>query len=223
MDFNFTDKEEGFRKEVRSWLEQNLTDDLRGKAFAASRGERDVVEKMRAWQRKMYDAGYVGMDWPKEFGGRGASLVEMIILYQEMSRAEAPQFLNRGGLSILGPSLMNTVTMFDWSIAGSFAQPRALTTFALNGPPSWTASPRGTTNSAKSMMTATFLRLDDSADLIAWRLSVRSRYRSINSSAEPGSRMREREDAPLSVPRACSSHEPQSSAPRVARTPRLRS
>jgi alkylation response protein AidB-like acyl-CoA dehydrogenase len=106
MDFNFSDKEEGFRKDVRSWLERNLTDDLRGKAFAASRGEHETVEKMRAWQRKMYDAGYVGMDWPQEFGGRGASLVEMIILYQEMARAEAPQFLNRGGLSILGPTLM---------------------------------------------------------------------------------------------------------------------
>ena len=106
MDFTFSDKEEAFRKDVRSWLERNLPDDLRGKAFASSRGERDVVEKMRAWQRTMYEAGYVGMDWPKEFGGRGATLVEQIILYQEMARAEAPQFLNRGGLSILGPTLM---------------------------------------------------------------------------------------------------------------------
>src|SRR5918995_3208574 len=61
---------------------------------------------MRGWQRTMYEAGYVGMDWPAEFGGRGATLVEQIILYQEMARAEAPQFLNRGGLSILGPTLM---------------------------------------------------------------------------------------------------------------------
>jgi alkylation response protein AidB-like acyl-CoA dehydrogenase len=54
----------------------------------------------------MWEAGYVGMDWPREFGGRGASIVEQIILYQEMARAESPQFVNRGGLSMLGPTLM---------------------------------------------------------------------------------------------------------------------
>src|SRR5437667_5559347 len=54
----------------------------------------------------MHEAGYVGMDWPREFGGRGASLVEMIILYQEMARAESPQIVNRGGVSMLGPTLM---------------------------------------------------------------------------------------------------------------------
>jgi alkylation response protein AidB-like acyl-CoA dehydrogenase len=54
----------------------------------------------------MYEAGFCGMDWPREFGGRGATLVEQVILYQEMARAESPQFLNRGGLSMLGPTLM---------------------------------------------------------------------------------------------------------------------
>ena len=54
----------------------------------------------------MYEAGYVGMNWPTQFGGRGATLTEQIILYQEMSRAESPQFVNRGGLSMLGPTLM---------------------------------------------------------------------------------------------------------------------
>src|ERR671914_2584470 len=46
------------------------------------------------------------MDWPREFGGRGATLVEMVILYQEMGRAESPQIVNRGGVSMLGPTLM---------------------------------------------------------------------------------------------------------------------
>jgi alkylation response protein AidB-like acyl-CoA dehydrogenase len=106
MDFDFTEREEAFRKEIRAWLEQHLPDDLRGRAFAASRGDREQVERLRAWQRTMYEAGYVGMDWPREFGGRGATLVEQIVLYQEMARAEAPQFVNRGGLSMLGPTLM---------------------------------------------------------------------------------------------------------------------
>jgi alkylation response protein AidB-like acyl-CoA dehydrogenase len=106
MDFDFSEREEAFRKEVRAWLEANLPDDLRGTAFAASRAGRDEVRKLRAWQKKMCEAGYVGIDWPKEFGGRGATLTEQIILFQEMARAESPQFVNRGGVSMLGPTLM---------------------------------------------------------------------------------------------------------------------
>jgi alkylation response protein AidB-like acyl-CoA dehydrogenase len=106
MNFDFSEAEEGFRKEVRAWLEANLPDDLRGTAFALSRGEPALFSRLRAWQRRMYDAGYVGMDWPREFGGRGATLVEQIILYQEMARAESPQLVNRGAVSMLGPTLM---------------------------------------------------------------------------------------------------------------------
>src|SRR5436309_4558861 len=106
MNFDFTDREEAFRKEVRGWLEVNLPDDLRGRAFAASRAGRDEVKKLRAWQKRMCEAGYVGLDWPREFGGRGATIVELVILYQEMARAESPQLVNRGGVSMLGPTLM---------------------------------------------------------------------------------------------------------------------
>ena len=90
MNFDFTEVEEAFRKEVRAWLERHLPDDLRGRSFAASRADAGEVRRLRAWQKTMYEAGYVGMDWPREFGGRGAPLVEQIILYQELARAEAP-------------------------------------------------------------------------------------------------------------------------------------
>jgi alkylation response protein AidB-like acyl-CoA dehydrogenase len=110
MNFDFTEAEEAFRKEVRAWLEQNLPDDLRGKAFAASRADVDEVRRLRAWQKTMAEAGFVGMDWPREFGGRGAPITEMVILYQEMARAESPQIVNRGGVSMLGPTLMKLGT-----------------------------------------------------------------------------------------------------------------
>jgi alkylation response protein AidB-like acyl-CoA dehydrogenase len=106
MDFDFTPEQEAFRKEVRAWLETNLPHELRGKAFASSRADVEEVRQLRAWQKTMAEAGYVGMDWPREFGGRGATIVELIILYQEMARAESPQILNRGGVSMLGPTLM---------------------------------------------------------------------------------------------------------------------
>jgi alkylation response protein AidB-like acyl-CoA dehydrogenase len=106
MDFTFTPEQEAFRGEVRAWLAANLPDDLRGRAFAASRCGPGEVEKLRGWQKRMYEARYVGIDWPREFGGQGATLVDQIILYQEMARAGSPQFVNRGGLSMLGPTLM---------------------------------------------------------------------------------------------------------------------
>ncbi len=106
MDFDFTPPQQAFRAEVRSWLTANVPAALKGRGFAASRGDRDAVVRLRAWQRQLYGAGYVGIDWPVEYGGRGASIMEQVILYEEMSRAEAPQPINRGGLSMLGPTLM---------------------------------------------------------------------------------------------------------------------
>ena len=57
MNFDFTPEQEAFRKEVRAWLETNLPDDLRGKAFASSRADVEEVRRLRAWQRTMAEAG----------------------------------------------------------------------------------------------------------------------------------------------------------------------
>jgi alkylation response protein AidB-like acyl-CoA dehydrogenase len=106
MDFDFTAEQRAFRREVRDWLGANVPAELKGRGFAATRADRTQVERLRQWQRRLHGAGYVGIDWPAQYGGRGASIMEQIILYEEMARAEAPQPLNRGGLSMLGPTLM---------------------------------------------------------------------------------------------------------------------
>jgi alkylation response protein AidB-like acyl-CoA dehydrogenase len=106
MDFDFTPDQQRFRGEVREWLAANVPPELRGRGFASTRADRAQVERLRDWQAALHKAGFVGIDWPAEFGGRGASLLEQIILYEEMSRAQAPQPINRGGLSMLGPTLM---------------------------------------------------------------------------------------------------------------------
>src|SRR5262249_3083027 len=106
MDFDFTPEQQSFRNEVRSWLASHVPSSLKGRGFAASRADRAQVDQLRQWQRALHGAGYVGIDWPREYGGRGASIMEQIILYEEMSRAQAPQPVNRGGLSMLGPTLM---------------------------------------------------------------------------------------------------------------------
>jgi len=107
MDFDFTPDQQKFRTEARTWLAENVPADLKGRAFAASRADRHEVDRLREWQRTLHKAGYVGLDWPAEYGGRGTSIMEQIILYEEMSRAEAPQPVNRGGISMLGPTLMS--------------------------------------------------------------------------------------------------------------------
>jgi alkylation response protein AidB-like acyl-CoA dehydrogenase len=106
MDFDFTEQQQAFRREVRDWLAANVPADLKGRGFASSRGEREQVDRLRGWQRQLQRAGYVGIDWPVAYGGRGASIMEQVILYEEMARAQAPQPLNRSGLSMLGPTLM---------------------------------------------------------------------------------------------------------------------
>src|SRR3989454_11970121 len=98
MNFDFSEQEEAFRKEVRHWLETNLPDDLRGRAFASSRADRDEVRRLRAWQKTMHAAGYVGMDWPPEFGGGGARIVRKGIPYPGNGRRRAAPIRKPGGL-----------------------------------------------------------------------------------------------------------------------------
>jgi alkylation response protein AidB-like acyl-CoA dehydrogenase len=111
MDFDFTPDQQTFRAEVRGWLAEHVPADLKGRGFASSRADRAEVDRLREWQLTLHKAGYVGIDWPAEYGGRGASIMEQIILYEEMSRAQSPQPVNRGGLSMLGPTLMKHGTM----------------------------------------------------------------------------------------------------------------
>ena len=65
------------------------------------------MELRREWQKKLYEAGYLGMDWPPEWGGRGATEVEKAIFEEEMARADAPPILNFLGIGLLGPALIH--------------------------------------------------------------------------------------------------------------------
>src|SRR5262245_18704028 len=107
MDLNPTPAEQRFREEFRAWLEVNVPADLKAGTFSDESNSADQrFEHLRAWQKKMHQAGWVGLHWPKEYGGRGASLVEQTIFLEEMARAKAPQLVNVLGLSLLGPTLI---------------------------------------------------------------------------------------------------------------------
>jgi alkylation response protein AidB-like acyl-CoA dehydrogenase len=61
---------------------------------------------LRAWQRKLYEGGWAAVSWPKEYGGRGASLMQQAIFWEEMARAEAPPMANALGLGLIGPTII---------------------------------------------------------------------------------------------------------------------
>ena len=106
MDFSYSAAEEQFRDEVRVWMEANVPDDLRG-------GKDEDLEPAERWQRgldwhqKLHEGGWVGLWWPEEYGGRGASLLEQAIFNEEMSRLGVSQGVNLSGISLLGPTLMH--------------------------------------------------------------------------------------------------------------------
>ncbi|HXG22814.1 MAG TPA: acyl-CoA dehydrogenase [Methylomirabilota bacterium] len=108
MDFQYTPEQEAYRAKVRSWLEVNLpkelcVEDARDERIAPDRA---IFEKRRAWQRKMYEAGWVGIAWPKQYGGQGADLLEQVIFDEEYSRARAPVLPGYSGIALCGPTLM---------------------------------------------------------------------------------------------------------------------
>src|SRR4030095_68654 len=103
MDFDFTQEQQDFRQEVRAWLAENVPPALKGRGFASSRAEVAEVNRLREWQRTLHKAGYVGMDWPAEYGGRNASIMEQVILYEDLSRVRMPKPLTRSWPSMIRP------------------------------------------------------------------------------------------------------------------------
>ena len=104
MDLTLTPAETAFRDALRAWLSDNIPKDW-VKTLAAIHDRREHFEFLRAWQRKVYDGGWAGISWPKEYGGRGASLMEQVLFTEEMARAGAPHLPGVLGLLLVGPIL----------------------------------------------------------------------------------------------------------------------
>jgi len=94
MDLIESPEHRAYREKVRSWFEQNKP------------GPLESHEQRRAWHRKLYDAGFVGMGWPKAYGGQESSPIEQSIVGEEMTRANAPGPINSLGIGFIGPTLI---------------------------------------------------------------------------------------------------------------------
>jgi alkylation response protein AidB-like acyl-CoA dehydrogenase len=102
VDLRDNPEEAAFRGEVQAWLDENLTDDVRGSRF----GERRFEDVSREWSLKLFEAGYAGLTWPKEYGGAGAPYSYQAILLEESARAEAPPHIGVIGLGMAGPTII---------------------------------------------------------------------------------------------------------------------
>jgi alkylation response protein AidB-like acyl-CoA dehydrogenase len=111
MDFSYTPQEEAFRQEVRSWLDKN-TKELpewwyNPEVLGLEVDSPEYHEFALWWHKKLYSGGFVGLHWPKEYGGRGATLLEQVIFEEEMSTAKCPGVYNRFGVGWAGPTIMS--------------------------------------------------------------------------------------------------------------------
>ena len=91
--------------DLRAWLAVNVP-----KGWQKQNGDKTMEEKFaffRAWQRQLFDGGWAAVHWPKQYGGRGATLIQQTIFFEEMARAEAPPMANVLGLGIIGPTIIH--------------------------------------------------------------------------------------------------------------------
>lgn len=107
MHLRFSDQDEAFRREVQTWLAANLAG-----AFAPLRGrggpgdEHAFVAERRAWERRLGEAGWIGIGWPREAGGRGLPLLQQVIWHEEYARAGGPGRLGHIGEGLLAPTVI---------------------------------------------------------------------------------------------------------------------
>ncbi len=105
MDLSFTEEEERFRQRVRDFMKANLPEGWGTPGYKGAAGE-ETMELQRDWTRRLHQAGFLGMAWPKEYGGQGASQIELAIFNEESARFRAPAPLNGLALILVGPTIM---------------------------------------------------------------------------------------------------------------------
>ena len=107
MDLRFSAEDEAFRDEVRTFLEESLAVDFAVVRGRGGPGDDDCLfEERRAWERHLSAHGWTCVAWPKEHGGRGLSLHQQVVYFEECARARAPGRIGHIGETLLGPTLI---------------------------------------------------------------------------------------------------------------------
>ena len=106
MNLQYSEADREFRRRAHAWLEKNVPErDRPAGGQAASKFDRD-------WQRKLYEHGWAGVAWPKEYGGQGLSGLQQVIWYEELARTRAPHHINTTYVALMhaGPTLISRGT-----------------------------------------------------------------------------------------------------------------
>jgi len=106
MDFKFSPEQEAFRDEVRGWIKQNIPGDYGSPAWPIPDSEDEKLAVSREWGKRLYEGGWSGITWPKQYGGREATPIEQFIFQEEMSGYKVPGTIDIIGIGMGGPTIM---------------------------------------------------------------------------------------------------------------------
>ena len=126
MDLSYPPEAEAFRKEIRAWLEENLPPGWGSESFEMSPEDRARFNE--GWPKKLFEGGWICATWPKEYGGKGLSTMEGVVLSEEFARLKAPLRADFFGDTLVGP------TILQW---GTEEQKREFLPRILNGTMRW--------------------------------------------------------------------------------------
>ncbi|HEV7722388.1 MAG TPA: acyl-CoA dehydrogenase family protein [Iamia sp.] len=104
MDLTYPAEAEEFRTEIRGWLEENLPEGWFSKSFEMTPDERKVFNE--AWTEKLFEGGWICATWPVEYGGKGLTTIQGVVLSEEFSRAKAPMRADFFGDTLVGPTIL---------------------------------------------------------------------------------------------------------------------
>ncbi len=104
MDLTYPAEAEEFRLEIRAWLEDNLPEGWFDDDFEQTPEEKAAFSK--AWTQKLFDGGWICASWPEEYGGKGLSTIQSVVLNEEFARASAPMRADFFGDTLVGPTIL---------------------------------------------------------------------------------------------------------------------
>lgn len=107
MKLQFSEKDEAFRAEIAGWLKDNLTGEFAQLKFRGGPGDEHMFpEERKRWEQKLAEGGWTCVGWPQKYGGRGLSIEQQVIFYEEYARAGAPGRMGHIGDGLTGPTLI---------------------------------------------------------------------------------------------------------------------
>lgn len=107
MKLSFSAEDEAFREEIAGWLQANLTGEFAKLKYRGGPGDEHMYpHERKVWEQKLAEGGWTCVGWPKEYGGRGCSIEQQVIFFEEYARAGAPGRVGHIGEGLAGPTLI---------------------------------------------------------------------------------------------------------------------